>query len=140
MYVTRAVHILKASGYRITSSRKSVLGALERAERPMSPYELQKMLEQSGQHLDHVTIYRTLEILGNLNLAHRVTSLGGFVRCSLDYDEACHRYVVCRRCGAFFEFADETLCKKEQEVVRGFGFLTEQHVAESLGLCAACND
>ncbi len=140
MYVRRALELLRDSGHRITPPRKAVLEALDRANRPLSPYELQRLLEDQGRRLDHVTIYRTLELLCAHNLAHRVTALGGFVRCSLDGEEACHRYTVCRRCGTFHEFADETLCEKEKEVVRSFGFHTEQHVAESLGLCANCQD
>ncbi|MDP2728363.1 MAG: Fur family transcriptional regulator [Dehalococcoidia bacterium] len=138
MYIQRAIDLLRVGGHRITQSRREVLKALDQADRPMSPYELQKLLLAEGRHLDHVTIYRTLELLCDLNLAHRVSSLGGFVRCSLDDTGACHRYMVCRRCGAFLEFADESLCQKEEEAVRSFGFHTEQHIAESLGICANC--
>lgn len=140
MYVRRALELLRARGHRITPPRKAVLEALDGADRPMSPYELQKLLESRGRRLDHVTIYRTLELLSANNLAHRVTSLGGFVRCSLDDEEACHRYMVCRLCGTFNEFSDGALCEKEEEVVRGFGFHTEQHVAESVGLCPNCQE
>lgn len=138
MYVRRALELLRARGHRITPSRKAVLEALDQADRPMSPYDIQRLMQGRGRRIDHVTIYRTLELLNANNLAHRVTSLGGFVRCSLEDEDGCHRYMVCRRCGTFHEFADETLCEREEEAVRGFGFHTEQHVAESLGLCADC--
>lgn len=138
MYVKWALKTLRARGHRLTQTRKVILDALGRADRPMSPYEIQRSLEAEGRHLDHVTIYRTLELLCANSLAHRVSSLGGFVRCSLDGEAGCHRYMICRRCGTFQEFADETLCEKEEEAARKVGFQTEQHLAESLGLCANC--
>src|SRR3972149_5688872 len=138
MYVQRALEILRARGHRITQPRRAVLEALDRAGRAMSPYDLQRLLREEGRNLDHVTIYRTLELLCSQNLAHRVTSLGGFVRCSLDKEDACHRYMVCRSCGTFSEFADEALCQKEEEDVKSYGLLGEKHVAASLGLCADC--
>lgn len=139
MYTQRALEMLRARGHRITQSRRAVLEVLERADRPLSPYQMQKLLRQEGRRQDHVTIYRTLDLLCAHNLAHRVPSSGGFVRCSLDDEEACHRYMICLRCGTFLEFADEALCQKEDEAVRSFGFQAERHVAESLGLCADCH-
>ncbi|MDP2663217.1 MAG: Fur family transcriptional regulator, partial [Dehalococcoidia bacterium] len=134
-----SLDLLRTRGRRLTQTRKTILQALDQADRPMSPYEIQRSLHEKGRRLDHVTIYRTLELLCANGLAHRVTSVGGFVRCHLDDEAGCHRYMVCRRCGSFHEFADEALCDREDEATRTFGFHTEQHVAESLGLCANCH-
>lgn len=140
MYVKRALQVLRERGHRVTKTRRVILETLDRADRPMSPYEMQKVLQDEGRHLDHVTIYRTLELLSANGLVHRVSSLGGFVRCSLDDEVGCHRYMVCRSCGSFREFADESLCEREGETARAFGFHTEHHFAESLGLCANCQE
>ncbi len=96
------------------------------------------MLEANGEHLNHVTIYRILDLFRSLNLAHKVLLLNGFVKCSLGEKDGCHRFLVCRECGALREFADEALCDEEKEIARDVGFLTEQHLAESVGLCRNC--
>ncbi len=140
MYVERALQVLRERGHRLTQTRRVILEALDQADHPMSPYEMQRSLQGQGRHLDHVTIYRTLELLCAISLAHRVSSVGGFVRCSLDDEAGCHRYMVCRRCGTFLEFADEALCQREEETARKSGFHTEQHIAESVGLCANCHE
>jgi Fur family zinc uptake transcriptional regulator len=133
-----ALQVLHSRGYRVTEPRKRVLKVLADSQRPVSPYDIQKILEGNGEHLNHVTIYRILDLFCLLNLAHRVSSLGGFVMCTLGEKAGCHRFVMCRQCGAFQEFADEALCDEEKEIARDLGFYTEQHLAESVGLCYDC--
>jgi Fur family zinc uptake transcriptional regulator len=115
-----------------------VLEALEGALRPLSPYDIQKLLRKQGKYLNHVTIYRILDLLCRLNLAHKVLSSGGFVKCNLDAIEGCHRFMVCQHCGAIQEFADKGLCQEENEFARNLGFRTEYHLSEFSGLCSRC--
>lgn len=137
-FVSDSVRVLRARGYRITQPRRRVLELLEQVEMPLSPYDMQKRLGKMGQHLDTVTIYRILDLLCELGLAHKVLSANGFIRCTLGEEEGCHRYLVCRKCGGLREFADEALCLRENEVAQRFGFQTEYHLTEFSGLCADC--
>jgi len=136
--VQDSIRILQAQGYKATKPRRLVLEVLEEAEKPLSPYEIQDVLRQQGKYLNHVTIYRVLDLLCRLNLAHKVLSSGGFVRCNLDAAEGCHRFMVCQDCGAIQEFADEGLCQEEDELAQNLGFHTEYHLSEFSGLCAQC--
>lgn len=138
--VQGALKVLKDRGYKVTGPRKQVLKVLSQAQQPVSPYDIQDILREQGQHLNHVTIYRILDLLCALNLAHKVLLLGGFVRCSLGEGEGCHRFTVCRECGAFREFADKALCDEEREVAQELGFRTEQHFSEVSGICAQCQE
>ena len=133
-----SIRILQDKGYKITRPRRWVLEVLEHMEKPSSPYEMQRLLREEGKHLNHVTIYRILELLCALNLVHKVLSLGGFVRCTLGDEEGCHRYMICRGCGTLQEFADKALCEKENEVAEKFGFQPEYHLTEFSGLCSHC--
>jgi len=133
-----SVRILQAQGYKVTKPRLQVLEALEGAQKPLSPYDIQRLLRQEGKHLNHVTIYRILGLFCSLNLAHRVLSSGGFVKCTLGEKEGCHRFMVCHQCGAIQEFADEGLCQGENEFAQNLGFHTEYHLSEFSGLCSKC--
>jgi Fur family zinc uptake transcriptional regulator len=115
-----------------------VLEVLEETKSPLSPYDIQSILRARGKYLNHVTIYRVLDLTCRLNLAHKVLSSGGFVRCSLDAMEGCHRFMVCQHCGAIQEFADEGLCQKENKFAGNLGFHTEHHFSEFSGLCSQC--
>jgi Fe2+ or Zn2+ uptake regulation protein len=134
-----SIRILQAQGYKATRTRKLVLQVLEETERPLSPYDIQGILRTRGKYLNHVTIYRILDLLCRLNLAHKMLSGGGFVKCNLDAAEGCHRFMVCQDCGAIQEFADEGLCRGEDEFARSLGFHTEHHLSEFSGVCSRCH-
>ena len=133
-----ALQVLRSRGYRVTGPRKQVLKALAEVKSPVSPYGIQDILSKKGEHLNHVTIYRILDLFCDLNLAHKVLLLNGFVKCSLGKKEGCHRFMVCRQCGALREFADKALCEEENEIAQDLGFHSEQHFSEFSGICANC--
>lgn len=136
--VRDSIQILQAQGYKVTKPRRQVLEVLEEVQRPLSPYDIQRLLRQEGKYLNHVTIYRILDLFCRLNLAHKVLSTGGFVKCSLENKEGCHRLMVCSQCGAFQEFASEELCREESELAQNSGFHTKYHLSESSGVCSDC--
>lgn len=115
-----------------------MLEVLEQTGRPLSPYDIQDILRARGKQLNHVTIYRILDLLCGLNLAHKVLSSGKFVRCSLSAAEGCHRFMVCQHCGGIREFADKQLCQEESDLARNLGFHAEHHLSEFSGLCSRC--
>ena len=133
-----ALQVLRSRGYRVTGPRKQVLKALAEVKSPVSPYGIQDILSKKGEHLNHVTIYRILDLFCDLNLAHKVLLLNGFVKCSLGKKEGCHRFMVCRQCGALREFADKALCEEENEIAQDLGFHSEQHFSEFSGICSDC--
>ena len=134
----RAIQVLRANGYKVTRPRKQVLKVLAGVQEPVSPYDIQDILSKKGEHLNHVTIYRILDLFCDLNLAHKVLLLNGFVKCSLGKKEGCHRFMVCRQCGALREFADKALCEEENEIAQDLGFRSEQHFSEFSGICSNC--
>jgi Fe2+ or Zn2+ uptake regulation protein len=133
-----ALQVLRSKGYKVTEPRKRVLKVLAEVQNPVSPYEIQEILQQKSEYLNHVTIYRILELLCSLNLAHKVLLVGGFVKCTLGEGEGCHRFVVCRQCGALREYADKELCEEENALAQEFGFRAEQHFSEFSGVCSKC--
>ncbi len=138
LVVRDSIRFLQAQGYRVTEPRRRVLEVLEGAHVPLSPYDIQRALRGRGKCPNHVTIYRVLGLLCRLNLAHRILSKGGFVKCTLDRREGCHRLMICRCCGALQEFCSEGLCREESELAGQCGFHAEHHVSESSGLCSTC--
>jgi Fur family ferric uptake transcriptional regulator len=139
-FTEHAIEVLRERGYKVTKPRKQVLEAIERAEGPMSPYDIGKMMEKERKHLDQVTIYRVVNLLSSLNLVHKVFLRGGYVRCDLLEEEGCHRFLLCRGCGNLQEFRDEALCDQESQIAQKMGFQAEHHVTESSGLCKDCRD
>lgn len=136
--VQDSIRVLQAQGYKVTKPRRQVLEVLEEAEKSLSPYDIQGLLHQQGKHLNHVTIYRILDLFCSLNLVHRILSSGGFVKCTLGNKEGCHRFMVCYHCGITQEFVNQQLCLQESKSTQNIGFHAEYHFSESSGLCSNC--
>lgn len=137
-FVEHSIAVLRSGGYKVTKPRRQVLQVVAEANGPVSPYDIGKMMADRGEHLDHVTIYRVLNLLISLNLVHKVLSRGGFVKCELPGASGCHRFLLCRNCGVLQEFSDEALCRQESSIAQGFGFRAEHHLTECYGLCREC--
>jgi Fur family transcriptional regulator, zinc uptake regulator len=137
-FVEYSIKVLRSRGYKVTRPRKQVLEAIENAVAPVSPYDIERMVQQQGEHLDPVTVYRVINLLCSLTLVHKLLSRGGFVKCDLLEEPGCHRFLVCRGCGILQEFADDALCRQESQIAQRLGFQAEHHLTESSGLCQRC--
>ena len=90
-----SIQVLQARGYKVTNPRKQVLKVLDQAQKSLSPYDIQRLLDEQGKYLNHVTVYRILDLFCRLNLAHKVLSGGGFVKCVLGEKEGCLSFDGC---------------------------------------------
>ena len=145
-YPENAMRILKARGYRQTRPRQFVLETLDRAEMPLSPYEIADRIKESGEKGDVVSVYRILQALEDNDLAHRVISSGKYRKCQLAPEDECHRHqaqhchhnLVCRACGRIEEFHCPGMDLVEQLLTAQTSFHIEAHALEFKGTCAAC--
>ena len=145
-YSTWAIDHLKTRGFRITRPRKRVLEVLEHTTGPLSPHEVHERLDAEGEHIDPVSVYRTLTCLAENGLVHRILTTGKFRRCDLEpedrceqvQDDHCHHNLLCRACGAIEELHCPGLDAVVAEVARISGFQIESHDLEFRGLCRNC--
>jgi len=92
------------------------------------------------------TIYRTLELLHNLGIVHKVTAGDGQSRYALKRsdEEGHHHHLICTKCGKIIDYRDFLqeeldLVKKTEEVLaRKHNFAIADHNVEFLGLCEKC--
>lgn len=128
---------LRSAGYRVTSSRRQVLSVLADADRALSPYAIREALGAGAAVPDVVTVYRILELLTALDLAHRVHSVNGWVACSRLRCGGCHHPVICEGCGRIEEVEGHQLEPLERDLAAA-GWAVRGHVLEFRGLCPAC--
>src|SRR5689334_20774011 len=81
--------------------------------------------------LSYGTIYSTLELLEDLGLVRRVSTLDG----AAVYDSRTdpHGHAVCRRCGRLFD-----IDAGEARTAAPRGFTVEQATVQLIGVCASC--
>lgn len=140
-YREESKKILKKKGYKITRPREMVLDVLEESKEPLSPYEMSDLIKSKGETGDVVGIYRSLEILEELGLVHKVISLGKYSKCHLELNEDKHDHhnLICKNCGKIQEVHCLGLDLLERVVSSEYNFKVEYHALEFYGLCADCS-
>ncbi len=119
---------MRGEGYKATPQRMAVLRALAE-EQHQSLEEIHARCPEVGL----VTVYRTLDLLGELGIVRRL-DLGDGARYEMAEDH--HHHMICESCGDISEFEK---CPLDPRLLpAGDGFKVRSHSLEVYGRCAAC--
>ena len=119
---------LRARGQRVTLPRLMVHRFVASAPQHVTADDVHDELPS----LSFGTIYSTLELLGELGLVRRVSTLEG----AAVYDSRtdAHDHALCRVCGRMFDLEHQDLPKPALPR----GFTAERAQVEIVGVCADC--
>ncbi|GAA5784409.1 Fur family transcriptional regulator [Chitiniphilus shinanonensis] len=124
--------LVARAGARVTPWRVKVLAALMNAHRPLSHLDV---LTTLGPEADRVTVYRVLEWLTEVGLAHKLAGDDRVWRFSVTPVPHSHAHFHCHRCGRFF-------CLEEVSTDLPLslppGFAAEALEITVKGICADC--
>jgi Fur family transcriptional regulator, ferric uptake regulator len=129
--------ILRNNTYKLTPQRQAVLNVICRTHDHLTPQAIYERVKEKFPAIGLVTVYRTLEILTDLNLVCRV------------HAEDCrsylmkrpgghHHHLVCVSCGRVSDFAGCNLTELEQRLSQETGYKIEGHLLEFSGKCQMC--
>ena len=127
---------LRASGYRVTPQRQLVLEAVARLEHA-TPEEIYAEVRQTARGINVSTVYRTLELLEQLDLVKHSHIHHGAPTYHLARD-AQHVHLVCRRCEQVMEVDQAAVTPLVDALEKHQGFLTDVAHLTVFGLCAGC--
>ncbi len=123
----------------LTRNQSLVLGALARADGPLSAYTILDQLRDCGFRAP-LQVYRALDKLVEFGLVHRLESLNAFVACrhpDCDNHESI-AFTICDSCGQVNEISDTTLARRLQHIASDAGFGLRKSAIELRGVCRAC--
>jgi Fur family transcriptional regulator, zinc uptake regulator len=138
-----AAHIADAqkrcseAGESLTPLRKRVLELLLDQHGPAKAYDLLPLID-ADKAAKPPTIYRALDFLVRMGLAHRIESLNAFVACDVG---ACARstiFLICEKCGGAEEFDAGHALVDLADAAKKDGFFIRRTMIEASGLCAQC--
>jgi Fur family transcriptional regulator, zinc uptake regulator len=138
-----AAHIADAqkrcseAGESLTPLRKRVLELLLDQHGPAKAYDLLPLID-ADKAAKPPTIYRALDFLVRMGLAHRIESLNAFVACDVG---ACARstiFLICEKCGGAEEFDAGHALIDLADAAKKDGFSIRRTMIEASGLCAQC--
>lgn len=128
--------MLRARGYRLTPQRQLVLEAVT-ALGHATPDEVLVEVQRTAGAVNASTVYRTLELLGELGLVTH-THLGHGAPTYHPASAHHHLHLVCRSCGGVQEVSVDAADAMVGSLQRQHGFITDVNHFAIFGQCAAC--
>ena len=129
--------ILREKGHRLTPQRMLVIEALHNADRHISAEELYEQLHSRYPYANISTVYRTLELLKELNLVTETDFGEGYVRYHVA-EKGHHHHLLCQTCGKIMDVEEVALYPLKDALLRKYGFDADlRHLAIS-GQCSRC--
>ncbi|MFI5662426.1 Fur family transcriptional regulator [Streptomyces sp. NPDC051684] len=129
--------LLRGHGLRATSNRRRILDLLGARDAHLSAAEVHDALHRSGERVDPATVYRTLEVLTEVSLAHAVDGSGPK---RYGGGSEPHHHAVCRGCGAVKDLPLGGLAEATRHIEELTGLRPDASGALLFhGLCGACS-
>jgi Fur family zinc uptake transcriptional regulator len=124
---------------RLTATREAILRLLWQSHQPLGAYQLQQQLAKvTDKPVAPPTIYRALEFLQDLGLAHRIPSLNAFVGCPFPNSAHSNIFMICEQCKIVAEVADNQINRLLTELSHKTNFTLNNQTIELFGLCPNC--
>ena len=136
-FLKQAETIAERKGQKLTKIRRKVLELLLESEEPAKAYDLLANLDGEGA-AKPPTVYRALDFLQSVGLAHKIESLNAYVACGHANHNHSAVFLICETCGGAEELhadATSTALSKETQAA---GFKVTNAVIEARGTCRKC--
>jgi len=123
--------------YRFSAVRNFILEFLTSSSKPLSAFDLQKMLKLNKLSVNKTTVYRELDFLKNQNSIEEFKLDDGIRRYEiLSYH---HHHTVCTKCGEIkCVELNKDLESQEKKIEKNNKFKIISHSLEFYGLCHKC--
>lgn len=129
---------LMKQGLRLTPQRKLILEYFIHAEWHLSAEELYQRIRQIDRKIGYSTVYRTLKLLCECELARELPLGGDRSRFEPKYRVQHHDHLICVNCGTIIEFYCKEIEDLQQKICAEHDFTLTNHMHEVYGLCGAC--
>ncbi|MGE0805512.1 MAG: Fur family transcriptional regulator [Burkholderiaceae bacterium] len=134
----QARQLIRASGSRLTSARVRVLAELMSADSALTHLELQKRVEAGADPIDRVTLYRVLDWLDEVKLAHRVAGPDRVFRFSAQASRTPHGHFRCVQCTRMYCLKESGALLRGIKAMLPSGFAGDEFELTVSGRCARC--
>ncbi|WP_347562509.1 Fur family transcriptional regulator [Clostridium sp. BSD2780061688st1 H5] len=140
--------MLKEKGLKVTNQRLLVLQVLaEHGDEHMTAEDIFELVKEDYPEIGLATIYRTVQLLLDMQLVDRIMLDDGCVRYEigdfLDEQEGHrhhHHHLICTECGSVSAFRDDLLEDLEAYIEKKTGFQVTDHELKFYGVCRKCRE
>jgi len=135
----KVVAALRQHGYKLTPQRREVIRTITSRPDHLTPAAIYQKVHRDHPNIGLVTIYRTLEILAELELICELHAGGTCHSYTISAPQH-HHHLICSNCGKIVDFTDHNLGDLEQRLYKESGFRIDGHLLEFTGLCQTCQE
>jgi Fur family ferric uptake transcriptional regulator len=128
---------LRRHGYKLTPQRKAVIKTIVGSQDHLTPAEIYQKVHKEHPNIGLVTIYRTLEILTEMQLICGLHAGGNCHSYTVSIPQH-HHHIICSGCGKVVDFTGYNLDELERRLTSESGFRIDDHLLEFIGLCQTC--
>lgn len=138
---TKIIEKLHSAGYKLTPQREATIKVvLEKEKEHMSAEEIYLAVKRRNSDIGLATVYRTLEILSDIEVINKISFDDGLARYDLkqEGDKHFHHHLLCLKCCGIEEIFEDLLETIEQDVEKRFDFQIKDHRLTFHGICKNC--
>ena len=133
---------LQERQHKLTPQRQTILQIfIDRPGDHLSAEDVHGILRGDCSEIGLATVYRSLELLSEMSLLQKMDFGDGRSRYELndtDPQQHQHHHLICLKCGAVREFADDLLEPLETDVSQKSHFQIVDHQVKFYGYCQEC--
>ena len=132
---------LREKGLKVTQQRLLVLQTLAKnSGSHMAAEDIYEVIKEGYPEIGLATVYRTLQLLLEMQLVDRINLDDGCVRYEIGHifegdTKHSHHHLICRTCGKVLPFEDDLLEELERHIEEDTGFHVLDHELKFYGLC-----
>ncbi|MFL0247088.1 Fur family transcriptional regulator [Candidatus Clostridium stratigraminis] len=134
---------LKEKGYKLTPQRRAIVDNIIKNEGShLTTEELYDLVKQECPEIGLATVYRTVQLLEELNVVSKLDLNDGCYRYELVHEDENHHHhhLICSNCGKVIEVQGDLLEVLEHEIESKYNFKIKNHSVKFYGICNECKD
>ena len=129
---------LKDNGIRLSEQREYIFDVFLKTEKHLTTADLYELVRKKHRSIGYSTVYRTLKLISNAELAEEVDFGDGVVRFEHKYGHRHHDHLICLKCGSFIEAMKPEIEKLQERLSHEYDFTPTGHKLEIFGICRKC--
>ena len=129
---------LKSKGLKSTGQRRDILTCFLATEKHVTTEELYNVVKRKSPNIGYATVFRTLKLMSEADLARKVDLGDRVVRFEHKLGHPHHDHLICRECGKCIETVDPEIEELQQRLAKRFSFKPTSHKMEIYGICKEC--
>ncbi|ABR48620.1 ferric uptake regulator, Fur family [Alkaliphilus metalliredigens QYMF] len=133
---------LKERGYKLTPQRRATLDIIMQTQgKHLNTEEIYDLVKEKCPEIGLATVYRTLQLLDDMNVISKLNLDDGCIRYELNTheDDHQHHHLICQSCGTIIEVDIDLLDHLEAEIEKCYNFVIKDHKVKFFGICSKCD-